>query len=380
MPVPRLRRWATLIASLASVLSPSVVSPQSARRATIAARIETYLAPLAARGDLSGVVLAAQGDTVLFERAYGLANVEMAAPNRVDTRFRIHSITKQFTAAAVVLLTRQGKLSVDSSIRTYLPELPNGWQRVTVLHLLTHTSGLPQLENLWYETFQARSAATELENLGRFVSKITTDSLATAPGTAFGYNNFGYDLLACIVERLSGERFADYVRRRIFEPVGMKDADFDTRAEAGSGMYVASAVVPRLASGYNGSPDKLQVAFPYMYASAGAGGMYATARDLFNYDRALNSGRLLGPDAARENLDKAFRIRDQVSYGYGWMIRRPKEVYYLEHSGGNNGYNADYARYPLDRAVIIVLTNRGGNDATEIRKGIARIVLGSKYD
>jgi len=373
--------WATAIACFVAAFVTVRVEGQSRSSQALAAKIEAHLAPLVARSGFAGVVLVGRGNGVLFERAYGMANVELAAPNRTDTRFRIHSITKQFTAMAVVLLANRGALSLDVSVRTYLPELPEAWHSVTIFELMTHTSGLPQLENQWFETFQRHAVVTELDNLELLVPKIRNDTLATALRGKFSYNNFGYDLLACVVERVSGDRFAEFVRKNIFEPASMKDAGFDARADVANGMYVASAVVPRLASGYNGSPEKLQVAFPLMFGSAGAGGMYATARDLFSYDKALNARRLVGADLERENLTRAFKISDKANYGYGWIIRRPSDsVYYLEHSGGNNGYTADYARYPLDGVCVIVLINRGGVDATEVRRAIARMVLGTKYD
>ena len=161
----------------------------------------------------------------------------------------------------------------------------------------------------------------------------------------------------------------------------MKNAGFDRKGNVGDGMYVASVVVPRLASGYNGPPNQLQVAFPYMFASAGAGGMYATARDLFSYDRELYRGTVIPREMVDANLTKAFEIRPAAAYGYGWIVRRPSDsVYFLQHSGGNNGYNADYARYPAERAAIIVLSNRGATDAEAVRKEIQRMVFGGKYE
>jgi CubicO group peptidase (beta-lactamase class C family) len=366
-----------LILGAVGLLGPARAPAQS----RLDARIDAYLAPLAARDSFAGVVLVARGDTVLFERAYGKANVESGAPNRLDTRFRIHSITKQFTAAAVILLEQRGKVSLDSSIRAYLPELPTNWQQVSVLHVLTHSSAILDREGLWFEAAQAKPFSRELDILDRIAPELASDTLNGLPGTTFRYSNFGYDLLACLVEKVSGERFVDFVRENVFEPAGMKDAGFDQRGDVGDGTYVASLMVPRLASGYNGPPAQLQVAFPLMFGSLGAGGMYATARDLFHYDRALTAHRLFRPEVDRANVERAFRANDKASYGFGWMVRRPKEgTQYLEHSGGNNGYNADYARYPKERAVVIVLTNRGAIDVTGIRKEIARILLGDRYD
>lgn len=372
----------TLVAPCAALLLatalPAGAQARSAR--AIALEIEAYLAPRAARNELAGTVIVARHDSVLFERSYGMANVELAVPVRADTKFRIHSITKQFTATAVQLLAHRGAVRLDSSVRTYLPELPESWRGITVRHLVQHTSGVPQLENVWFESFQQNGAKSEADNLKALAPKIARDTLVAAPGTTWAYNNFGYDLLACVIERASGERFADFVRKNIFAPSGMTDAGFDTRASVGDGMYVASAVVPRLASGYNGAPGSLQVAFPLMFGSAGAGGMYATARDLLRYDRALSAHRVVTAEMERENLTTAFKVNAKAAYGFGWIVRYPSEgVYYLQHSGGNNGYTADYGRYPLDSACIIVVTNRGALNAEDVRKGIQRILFGERY-
>jgi CubicO group peptidase (beta-lactamase class C family) len=347
----------------------------------LARNLDGFLRPLAARGDFAGTVLVARHDSILYERSFGLANIELGVPNTNDTRYRIHSITKQFTATAVLALVQRGQLDLAKSARDYLPELPVSWNDVTVQQLLTHTSGVPQAEEKWFESYRDHDVHNELGNLKLVAPLLANDTLIVKPGTAFGYNNFGYDLLACIVERVSGENFADFVHEAVFVRAGMADAGFDRKGNVGDGMYVASIAVPRLASGYNGPPTQLQVAFPYMFASAGAGGMYATARDLFNYDRALYRGTVIPASMLDANLTRAFSVSPKSAYGYGWIVRRPSDgVYYLQHSGGNNGYNADYARYPAEHVAIIVLSNRGATDAEGVGKEIQKMLFGGKYE
>lgn len=236
---------------------------------------------------------------------------------------------------------------------------------------------MPQLEEQWFGALQQGPTANELVTFQRLAPSLPTAPLSASPGSGFAYNNFGYDLLACVIERVANGRFADVARDLIFSPAGMAGAGFDTRAEAEGGMYVASAVVPRLASGYNGASDRLQSAFPLMFGSAGAGGMYATARDLYNYDRAITKGVLFPLATQRDNLTRAIRINDSTAYGFGWFIRHPtRATHYLNHTGGNNGYNASYVRYPEDQVSIIVLSNFGSAETTDIRKAVARIILG----
>lgn len=349
--------------------------PDVSDNSSLAARIHEYVEPLARSGEFAGSVLVAQRGTVMFEHSYGEANVELNVPATSETRYRIHSVTKQFTAMAIMILAHRGTLHTDSSIRAYLPELPASWHAATVGHLLTHTAAIPQLEEQWFDALRRHGDSTQVENLIRIAPAIAKDTLVGVPGQAMRYNNFGYDLLACIVERVSGREFGAFLKESIFEPAGMASAGLDVRAESGGGAYVASAIVPRLASGYNGSPSRLQVAQPMMFGSVGAGGMHATARDLFAYDRALKDEALVPASVAARMLDGP-SVRPGVAYGYGWMVDRSQPASpVIHHGGGNNGYIAEFARYPRQDAVIVILSNRGYADAHKMRRDIASMFL-----
>jgi D-alanyl-D-alanine carboxypeptidase len=374
------RRWALALAIGAFVSMPGSgvrAENRADRRDALDAAVRAHVQ---SEGFAGSVVVSIDGAAV-FEKSYGEANVELGVPVGSETRFRLHSITKTFTATAVALLAHRGKLRLDEPIREVIPELPTAWQPVQVIHLLEHTSGISQLEERWFEQFQEHPTATQLQNLNALLPSLANDKLSGVPGTNFEYNNFGYDLLACLVEKVAAEPFATFVAEKIFNPAGMSQAGFDQGAEIGDGMYIASRVVPRLASGYNGPAGALQVAFPMMFGSAGAGGAYATARDLASYDAALRARRFDSIDLDRESIDRAFRISEKASYGLGWVVRHPSSgVTYLQHDGGNNGYDDDFARYPMDRAAIIVLGNRGAVDATRIRSELQKILFGAKYE
>ena len=391
--VVRFLRSAAVLSAVLAVVPPAGAAPRPAPLAVRSARVPTdstdaalarqidaILRPLADSGRFSGVVLVAQGGRVRFERAYGLASVELGVPNTPATRFRLHSITKQFTAAAVLQLVARRRVALDAPVHAYLPELPSAWRGVTVHQLLTHTSGIPDVEDVWADSLITRGGARLLENLARVAPALAGVAPSAAPGATWRYNNFGYDLLACVVERASGRPFAEYLAAEVFGPAGMTDAGVDARAEGGG--YVASAVVPRLASGYNGGPVQLQGAAPRSFAQPGAGSVYATARDLWRYDQALTRGLVVPAAEQRVGVERAFRLSARGAYGYGWIVTRAAAdtaAYFLHHSGGNNGYVSEYARYPREGAAIVVLANRNVAEPEALRGAISALLFGDRY-
>lgn len=367
-----------MIARLIAVALLFAAATPVAGQSPLATRIDSYLQPLVKADSFSGTVLVAREGKILFERSYGLASIELGVPNTNDRRYRLHSITKQFTAMAIAILADHSAVDVRQSIRRYLPELPESWTGATVEHLLLHLSGIPQLENRWFSSFQRTAARTQLENLSRIASTLAQDTLVAPPGTRPMYNNFAYDLLACVVERASGMEFSQFLKANVFDPAGMTNAGFDVRSQSADGSYIASAVIPGLATGYNRGTERLQQGAPMMFGSAGAGGMYATARDLLQYDRALDAGRLISKRAFDAMIDRAYISKSDSTrgYGYGWMISRPKDgPFKISHSGGTNGYVADYARFPNERLTVIVLSNYGFVSAEAISAEISKLAL-----
>ncbi|MDB4914131.1 MAG: penicillin-binding protein beta-lactamase class [Gemmatimonadetes bacterium] len=353
-----------------------------AERSRVAGQIDAYLDSLSRTGKFAGTVLVAERGHTMLERSYGEASVELHVLLTNGLRYRLHSITKQFTATAVLALSARGRLDLDAPVRRYLPELPAAWGAATVAQLLTHTSGIPDAESTWADSFMQHDVHTQLENLALVAPRLAMDSLASPPGTAWRYNNFGYDLLACVIERVAGQPFEAFVRTAVFEPAGMVGAGFDQRSETNPnhGRYVAPAVVEGLAPGYNGDAAHLMGAAPQMYASAGAGGMYATAEDLLRYDAALTAGSILPPAVAQQAVARAHVLRPTGAYGYGWIITRSLAGdYFLHHSGGNNGYGTEYARFPREGATVIVLSNRGYSEPEEVRHVITRLLFGGRY-
>ncbi|MGQ9893665.1 MAG: serine hydrolase domain-containing protein, partial [Roseiflexus sp.] len=296
--------------------------------------IDAYLTGLTISGQFQGAVLVAQDGKVVIARGYG--NADENVPNTVSTRFRLASITKQFTAAAILALQQDGKLNVDDSICTYLDNCADAWKTLTIRHLLTHTSGL--IDYTDFASFEPTEMypATPQELVERF----RTFPLAFVPGTLYDYCNSNYVLLGLIIERVSGMTYADYLHQRFFLPLGMTATGYDTSRGAiadGAQGYV----VPGKKSGFLDAST--------LYA---AGGLYSTVGDLFRWDQALYTDEAL----AREQLEQMFTpvLRN---YGFGWKIEVINGRRRISHPGNMTGVATFFARYPDDRVTIIVLSN-----------------------
>lgn len=247
----------------------------------VANRIHAYLEPFSETGNFIGTVLVARGGRVLFRQSYGMANYELHVSDTNETRYHIASVSKPFTAAAILQLQEQGRLSVSDHVSRYVPDFPNG-DRITLDNLLTHASGIPEINDLEdYDTF-ARSPHT----VEQLVAKYAGLPLEFEPGSKYRYSNSNYNLLALVLEKVTGERYENYLRDHIFGPVGMQDSGADGDAlrliqSAASGYYPAGI------SGFEKAP--------YLDWSnkTGNGSLYSTVDDLYRFDRALNTDALL---------------------------------------------------------------------------------------
>src|SRR5438552_78915 len=215
---------------LAVVLTDSCLAQEKQPNANVA-RLEQIIQSYVP-SKFMGTVLVAQDGKILLDKGYGFANLECEIPNTPTTKFRLGSITKQFTAASILLLEERGKLKVEDPVKKYLPTAPAAWDKVTIFHLLTHTAGIPNTPD-----FAGMSISSTAENVARFRDK----PLDFQPGERWNYSNSGYILLGLLIEWLSGERYADFVRENIFAPLGMKDSGYDSN----------TALIERRASGYS---------------------------------------------------------------------------------------------------------------------------------
>ncbi|HEX4933071.1 MAG TPA: serine hydrolase domain-containing protein [Gemmatimonadaceae bacterium] len=322
--------------------------------------IDSLFARFAAPGMPGASVLVVRHDSVLLRASFGLADVEGKLAATPATNYRLASLTKQFTATAILLLARDGKLSIDAPVRDFLPELPAYARDVTIRHLLTHTSGL------WdYEAFVPDTQQRQVHDLDALaLVRAHAESLYFAPGTSWRYSNTGYALLALIVERVSGERFGDVLRARVFVPLGMHDtyAHEEGRTQ-----------VPRRAWGYTVHRDTVaRTDQSNTSAVLGDGGVYSSIDDLARWHASLSHAPIVGDSAWRASTTP-FVLRDGTAteYGFGWFIEQYKGRRRLRHHGETRGFTNWVARYPDDGVTIIVLTNRTDSAPWDLADALA---------
>jgi len=296
----------------------------------------------------------------IVRRAWGLADVEAGVPATPATNYRLASVTKQFTAAAILLLAQDGKLLLNDRASKWLPSLPKSAQSITLHQLLTHTSGL-----IDYEDLMPEGTTAQVHDAGVLKLIESKDSLYFAPGTSYRYSNTGYSLLALIVERVSGESFATFLHDRIFVPLGMTHTDAHQ-----DGVDVVS----NRAFGYtkkNGAWTRHDQSTTS--AVLGDGGIYSSIDDMLKWDAAQYDSRLLAEEWRRV----AFTPHTPtdvpgVSYGFGWRISGET----LWHSGETAGFRNVIVRYPASRLTVVILGNRDDPGVYETALAVAGLFMG----
>jgi D-alanyl-D-alanine carboxypeptidase len=336
----------------------------AARAQDVVAKVEALMKSQVVQENFAGSVLIAQEGKIVFEQGYGLANREWSIPNRPDTRFRIASLTKQFTAAGILLLQQQHRLSVKDKISAYVADLPVSWRDITIHQLLTHTSGLPS----YTETPQIES----LNHLGatpRQLIDLVKDSPLQFPlGSKFTYCNTGYVLLGMIVEKVSGLSYGDFLQKNIFAPLHLDDTGYDW----------PDRILPKRASGYELQNDtwiaspQIDISIPFA-----AGGLYSTVGDLFRWSEALFSDRLL----TAESRDEMFRIYPEAlgpggqHYGYGMVLTERFGQTEWYHGGGVRGFATAIRIYPKARVCVVVLSNVDSVKSWDVAIQLAGLVV-----
>ena len=306
----------------------------------------------------------AKGGKVILEKGYGMANLELDVPNSPDTKFRLGSITKQFTSTAILQLQEQGKLSVSDAACKYVEPCPEPWKAITIHHLLTHTSGIPSYTNA---EFMSKPQSVRSPLLPVEIVMLSKDKpLDFEPGSRFLYDNTGYVFLGAIVEKASGEKYADYLRRHIFAPLDMNDTGYDDTVTI---LKNRAAGYKRTAKGFANS-DYLDMSLPHA-----AGSLYSTVRDLYRWDRALYTEKVLSTAAKA----KAFTA-GKNNYGYGWTIAPMAGHQQIGHGGGIFGFATYIARFPEDDAFVVVLSNFEGGGPQVIARDLATALFGQKVE
>lgn len=333
-----------------------------------AAQVDALFANFTDGVQPGAAVMVIDGGEIVHRAGYGYADLEERTPIDADTAFRLASVSKQFTAMAVMLLAEEGRLGYDDPVRRYLPQL-SPYPAVTFRHLMTHTGGLPEYYEVIYTSAGMPSNADALALLA------TMGGTVFAPGERYEYSNPGYDMLATLVAEVAGEDFPAFMRERIFVPLGMRSTlvHDHTRPE-----------VPGRAFGYapNGAGDGyvLDNDDP-LNGIVGSGGVYSTLNDLYRWDKALY-GETLVSFAALEEAFTPARLNDGsvLDYGFGWRVEDHEDHLRVRHGGSWVGFRTHIARCPQERFTVIILSNRADMNPEEYVDRIAAIWHGGAGD
>ncbi len=304
-------------------------------------------------------LLVLRNDSVLIKKSYGLADVEKNVPVTAATNFRLASITKQFTAMAVLLLEERERLSLEDKILKFFPDFPLYGKEITVRHLLNHTSGLVD-----YEALVPDSQTVQLLDADCLQLMFSVDSLYFAPGTQYRYSNTGYALLALIVEKISGERFADFVQKNIFSAVGMNTS---VAFENGRSTVAQRAFGHSWIDGKWVRTDQSNTS-----AVLGDGGIYSNVEEIALWISALWNYRML-PEASQHRswADGVLNDGSSIDYGMGWHKETYRGIRHPHHGGSTRGFRNHILVFPEQQLMVIVLTNRNQGEPITLAKAVA---------
>ena len=307
--------------------------------------------------DFNGSVLVVENNQIIYENTFGFADFENGEPLDAELPFYLASLGKQFTAAAIIKLEEEGRLSIDDPIKKYLPMMPKIYDPIKIHHLLTHTSGVPDYIN------NLQIVEPGLTNMDVYKALIKQRSLYFTPGNKYRYSNSGYVLLAMIIQVASGQTIENYFQSRIFDTFHMDNAF----------VCSASTTNRRRVKGYTNKmkPDD------YNLLTVGDGGIYATARDLYIWGQALNSGKFI----SKESLDRVYMQVVLTSgrsrrYGYGWEIGSNSEGKLVYHDGELAGFRTYMERQLTPGNAIIILTNNSFSQVANLRNTLVKILDG----
>lgn len=323
------------------------------------AKIDRFIKAEMQRQQIPGISLAVVRDgNIAILRSYGLANVEHQVPVKPETVFQSGSIGKQFTASAIMILVEEGKISLDESLTKYFPDAPETWKKITVRHLLTHTSGMgdypPELD--------LRKDYTEDE----YLAVIKKSPLLFEPGTKWHYSNLGYITLGVLIRRVTGMFYGDFLQERIFKPLGMTTARIISEAD----------IIPNRAAGYrleNGELKNQEWVSPSTNTTAD-GSLYLTVLDLAKWDAALYTNNPLTQSSLAE-MWTPVRLNDgtRKPYGFGWHTDTLHNRRVIFHGGAWQGFRSFIVRFPNEKLTIILFANSSGTNVVKLARGIVSI-------
>ncbi len=341
-------------------LAVSWMAPGNLCLAQDVSRMEEVVQSYVSGKRFMGSVLVARDQTILLDKGFGFANLEWNLPNSPTTKFRLGSVTKQFTAASILLLQERGKLNVDDPVKKYMSDAPPAWDKVTIYNLLTHTSGIPSFTG--FPDFASTEAIPTTPE--KLVARFRDKPLEFQPGEKWNYSNSGYVLLGYLIEKISGQTYEKFVQENIFTPLGMKDSGYDSN----------SAIILRRAAGYAPSPNgPVNAGYVDMSIPLSAGALYSTTEDLLRWEQGLFGGKVLS-SASLQKMTTPF-LHD---YACGLGVSAAKGRKLIEHGGGIEGFNTQLSYYPDEKLTVVVLGNLNGTAPGEIAERMAQVVHGEK--
>jgi CubicO group peptidase (beta-lactamase class C family) len=370
----------TVSAILALAITSSTVAAQ-ATDADIARNADKYLTTRSEMGNFSGAVLIAKGDRVIFRKGYGFADLERRIPYTVNTKHAIASIAKMFTAMAALKLRDQGKLRLDDKVCTYVDDCPDAWRPVTIDQLIHHTSGIPDYE----EALQLGSEnyiefMRKPDSHTRIISEMRAKPLDFTPGEKFKYSNTGYVLLAKALSRASGQPFADFVRKQILIPAGLKQtgalSTANRPANLAYGYTYGDIGWPKLLGGVAYS-DGHMTRRPDLWfgTESGDGWLYSTLDDLHRWSRLMDGSSFVSPKLAAEVFAPKLD-----GYGFGWIVDSAFKRKRYHHTGSLPGYVSNLIKFPDDSVTIVIFANIDRGRMSSIVRDLTAITFGEPWD
>lgn len=338
-------------------------------------KLDKLISTYAEYGKFNGSVLIAEKGKVIYKKGVGLADMEWNIPNQPDTKHRLGSITKQFTAMLIMQLVEQGKLKLHVPISAYLPDYPKkSGDVITIHHLLTHSSGIPNMTS--FPGFQkniSRNAYSPVQLVNLFADS----TLQFKPGERFAYSNSGYMLLGYIIEKVTGKSYEQVLQENIFTPLRMDNTGYDR----------SGPLLKNRARGYEKNGRRyVNANFIDMSVPYAAGALYSTVEDLYLWDQALYGNQLLRKENMELLFTKHIPSGGSYYYGYGWGIgeiplgNTTERLETIGHGGGIDGFNTQITRIPSDRSFIVLLNNTGRAPLNEMTNAIAAILYDKSYD
>ena len=329
--------------------------------------------------DFSGVVLVADKGQPVYFKSFGYQDFKSKTPLDTTAIFELASVSKQFTAMTIMMLQEEGKLNYDDSLKKFIPELP--YTGITIRNLLNHTSGLPDYQLIMDQYWDKSKVAGNEDCIAYLVQH--HPPMRFGPGSKYEYSNTGYILLATVAEKASGKDFIEFLRERIFEPVGMTNTDIRTKEQ--------KLKLKNFAWGFIYVPEKTEFisadSFPssnytiWLGNRKGPGRVSSTASDLLKWDQALYTSNLIPQATLQDAFSPTTLTNDSISnYGFGWSIQHSQIGKVVRHSGGNPGYNTHIVRYIDSNKTIIMLCNNAHDQFGGLLNGIEEIVIDSNQN